>query len=112
MTISVKTIEKGKNVNTKFKKSKTLGKLLCVTSLNTNIAVKAMKVSHTKFKADRVKKALFTSPVASKSRNLRVTFVVATSRFSVAKTPTATNKVSSASSLSPDFSQSKTLNNS
>ncbi|GJZ11500.1 hypothetical protein Tco_0546259 [Tanacetum coccineum] len=41
----------------------------------------------------RVKRALFTSPVASKSRNLRVTSVVAKSRFSVAKTPTATNKV-------------------
>ncbi|GJU21542.1 retrovirus-related pol polyprotein from transposon TNT 1-94 [Tanacetum coccineum] len=51
----------------------------------------------------RVKRALFTSPIAAKSRNLGATSVVAKSKFSVAKTPTATNKVvSSASSLSLD----------
>ncbi|GKD15274.1 hypothetical protein Tco_1199681 [Tanacetum coccineum] len=59
----------------------------------------------------KVKRALFTSPVASKSRNLGATFLVAKSRFSVAKTQTATNKVSSASSLSPESSQSRTLSN-
>ncbi|GJR99947.1 hypothetical protein Tco_0316456 [Tanacetum coccineum] len=41
----------------------------------------------------RVKRALFTSLVAAKSRNLGATYVVAKSRFSVAKIPTATNKV-------------------
>ncbi|GJR29994.1 retrovirus-related pol polyprotein from transposon TNT 1-94 [Tanacetum coccineum] len=41
----------------------------------------------------RVKRALFASPVAMKSRNLGATSVVAKSRFSGAKTPTATNKV-------------------
>ncbi|GKB50719.1 retrovirus-related pol polyprotein from transposon TNT 1-94 [Tanacetum coccineum] len=41
----------------------------------------------------RVKRAIFTSPVAAKSRNLGATSVVAKSRFSVAKTPTTTNKV-------------------
>ncbi|GJT02577.1 retrovirus-related pol polyprotein from transposon TNT 1-94 [Tanacetum coccineum] len=40
-----------------------------------------------------VKRALFTSPVAAKSKSLGATSVVAKSRFSVAKTPTATNKV-------------------
>ncbi|GJS48160.1 hypothetical protein Tco_0598281 [Tanacetum coccineum] len=180
----IKTIENGKNVNTKFDKSETLGKLLYVTQLNTNIAVKAKRVSNTEVKADRskpvtshstpkneksvesfnivkrpeskdtklkkrvlkntnvkitsanvlkfsssvsivsnkcesmnstfcqsnanvlksktvnavnddsrVKRALFTSPVAAKSRNLGATSVVAKSRFSVAKTPTATNKI-------------------
>ncbi|GJX00797.1 retrovirus-related pol polyprotein from transposon TNT 1-94 [Tanacetum coccineum] len=59
----------------------------------------------------RVKKPLFTSPIAGKSRNIGATSVVVKSRFSVAKTPTATNKVSSASSLSPDSSQSRTLGN-
>ncbi|GKA44569.1 retrovirus-related pol polyprotein from transposon TNT 1-94 [Tanacetum coccineum] len=243
MTISelkdkIKTIEKGENVNTKFDKSETLGKLFFVTPLNTNTVVKAKKVSSTKVKADRitktethtsvtktnipvskstclessnsvrrphykdnklkkrvlkntnvkststnvwkfsssdsivsnnresmnstfcqsnvnvlkakivnavndgsnivcvsygkdvfmishekcvaryalsvdsmVKKALFISPIAAKSRNLRATSVVAKSRFSVAKPPTTTNKVSSASSLSPDSSQSRTLSN-
>ncbi|GJX55505.1 retrovirus-related pol polyprotein from transposon TNT 1-94 [Tanacetum coccineum] len=39
--------------------------------------------------------ALFTSPVEAKSKSLRATSVVAKSRFGVAKTLTATNKVSS-----------------
>ncbi|GKA13697.1 hypothetical protein Tco_0693343 [Tanacetum coccineum] len=59
----------------------------------------------------RVKRALFTCPIAEKSRNLGATSVVVKSRFSVAKIPTATNKVSSASSLSPDSSQSRKLSN-
>ncbi|GJT32758.1 retrovirus-related pol polyprotein from transposon TNT 1-94 [Tanacetum coccineum] len=170
----LKTIEKGKNMNTKFDKSETLGKLICVTPLNTNTTVKAKKVSNTKVNADRskpvtsystpknkqsvessnsvrrpkskdtksknkvlkntndksssvhdrkvsnvfmfshekcvaryalsrdskVKRALFTTPVAAKSKNLGATSVVVKSRLSVAKTPTATNKVSSALSLS------------
>ncbi|GKE38744.1 hypothetical protein Tco_1462149, partial [Tanacetum coccineum] len=40
-----------------------------------------------------VKRALFTSPLAAKSKNLRATSVVTKSRFSVAKTPTAKSKV-------------------
>ncbi|GKC41022.1 hypothetical protein Tco_1053406 [Tanacetum coccineum] len=69
-------------------------------------------VAHYALSADsRVKRALFTSPVAAKSRNLGATSVVAKSRFSVAKTPTTTNMVSSASSLSPESSQSMTLSN-
>ncbi|GJU00135.1 hypothetical protein Tco_1110473 [Tanacetum coccineum] len=59
----------------------------------------------------RVKRALFTSFVAAKSKNLEATSVVAKSRFSVAKTPTTTNKVSNASSLSLNSSQSRTLRN-
>ncbi|GJY14043.1 hypothetical protein Tco_0383352 [Tanacetum coccineum] len=51
----LKTIEKGKNMNTKFDKSETLGKLICVTPLNTNTTVKAKKVSNTKVNADRSK---------------------------------------------------------
>ncbi|GJV30620.1 hypothetical protein Tco_1387068 [Tanacetum coccineum] len=118
MTISelknkIKTIKKEKNVNTKFDKSKTLGTLLCVTPLPKNIAVKAKKVSNTKdlFRDSKVKRALFTTPIATKSKNLGATFVVAKSRLSVAKTPTATNKVSSALPLSPDSSQSRKLSN-
>ncbi|GJZ33460.1 hypothetical protein Tco_0578896 [Tanacetum coccineum] len=39
-----------------------------------------------------VKRALFTTPIAEKSKTLRATSVVAKSRLSIAKTPTATNK--------------------
>ncbi|GJV63471.1 retrovirus-related pol polyprotein from transposon TNT 1-94 [Tanacetum coccineum] len=39
-----------------------------------------------------VKRALFTSPIAEKSKGLKATSIVVKSRFSVAKTPTATNK--------------------
>ncbi|GJS50582.1 hypothetical protein Tco_0623944 [Tanacetum coccineum] len=225
----LKTIDNGKNVNTKFDISVTLGTLFCVTPLLKNIAIKAKKVSNSKVNTDRsklvtshptptneqessnsvtrqkskdtksknrvlkntnaksstahvrkmsrsvsidsnkcetmnltlrhanksvlntknvtavndgsnivcvsygkdmfllsrkkcvaryalsrnsnVKRALFTTPVAAKSKNLRATSVVVKSRLSVANTPKATNKVFSASSLSHASSQSKTLSN-
>ncbi|GJT14212.1 retrovirus-related pol polyprotein from transposon TNT 1-94 [Tanacetum coccineum] len=40
-----------------------------------------------------VKRALFTTPIAVKSKNLGATPIVTKSRLSIAKTPTATNKV-------------------
>ncbi|GJX27842.1 hypothetical protein Tco_0235921 [Tanacetum coccineum] len=58
-----------------------------------------------------VKRALFTTPVVAKSKNLGATSVVVKSRLSVANTPKATDKVFSASSLSHASSQSKTLSN-
>ncbi|GJR08442.1 retrovirus-related pol polyprotein from transposon TNT 1-94, partial [Tanacetum coccineum] len=66
MTISelknkLRTINKGKHVNTKFDKSETLGQLLCVTSFNKNIAIKAKNVSNTKVTSDR------PNPVTSQS---------------------------------------------
>ncbi|GJR04108.1 retrovirus-related pol polyprotein from transposon TNT 1-94 [Tanacetum coccineum] len=51
----LKTIDKEKNVNTKFDKFETWGTLLCVTPLPKNIAVKAKKVSNTKVNPDRSK---------------------------------------------------------
>ncbi|GJZ58760.1 retrovirus-related pol polyprotein from transposon TNT 1-94 [Tanacetum coccineum] len=57
----------------------------------------------------RVKRVLFTSPVAAKSSKLGDTLVVAKSRFSVATPPKATNKVSRASPLTPESRQSRTL---
>ncbi|GJR83949.1 hypothetical protein Tco_0154734 [Tanacetum coccineum] len=51
----LKTIDKGKNVNTKFDKSEASGTLLCVTPLPKNIAIKAKKVSNSKVNADRSK---------------------------------------------------------
>ncbi|GJU52894.1 gag-pol polyprotein [Tanacetum coccineum] len=82
----LQTVDKRKNVNTKFEKSETLGTLLCVMPLPKNIAVKAKKVNSS------VKRALFTTPTA-KSKNLGATYVVVKSRLSVAKTPATTNKV-------------------
>nr|GEV16754.1 hypothetical protein [Tanacetum cinerariifolium] len=102
MTISelkskLQTIDKGKHVNTNFDKSKTLGQLLCVTPFNKNLAIKANNVSNTKVTSDRkssVNRALVTSLLTTTSKGLGATFVVAKSRFSVAKTLTATNKAS------------------
>ncbi|GKA67937.1 retrovirus-related pol polyprotein from transposon TNT 1-94 [Tanacetum coccineum] len=59
----------------------------------------------------KVKRALFTTPIAAKCKNLGTTSIVVKSRLSVAKTPIATNKVSSVLPLSLDFSQSRTLSN-
>ncbi|GJY45560.1 retrovirus-related pol polyprotein from transposon TNT 1-94 [Tanacetum coccineum] len=50
-------------------------------------------VCHALTRKSSVKRALFTSPLAAKSKNLGATFVVAKSRLSVAKTPTTTSKV-------------------
>ncbi|GJS24835.1 integrase, catalytic region, zinc finger, CCHC-type containing protein [Tanacetum coccineum] len=58
-----------------------------------------------------VKRALLTTPIAAKSKNLGATSVVAKSKLSVANTLKAKNKVFSASSLSHDSCQSKTLSN-
>ncbi|GJR05647.1 retrovirus-related pol polyprotein from transposon TNT 1-94 [Tanacetum coccineum] len=60
MTISelknkLRTIKKGKHVNTNFDKSETLGKLVCVTLFNKNLGNKAKNVSNTKVKTDRSK---------------------------------------------------------
>ncbi|GJS63756.1 retrovirus-related pol polyprotein from transposon TNT 1-94 [Tanacetum coccineum] len=43
----------------------------------------------------KVKRVLFTTPIVARSKNLRAISVVAKSRLSVAKTPTATNKSAS-----------------
>ncbi|GKD38165.1 hypothetical protein Tco_1258372 [Tanacetum coccineum] len=78
MTISelknkIKTIEKGKNVNTKFDKSETLGKLLYVTPLNKNTSIKAKKVSNTEVKVDRSKPVTsHSTPKNEQSQKQRV----------------------------------------
>ncbi|GJU45385.1 hypothetical protein Tco_0278003 [Tanacetum coccineum] len=51
----LKTTKKEKNVNTKFDKSMTLGKLLCVTPLNKNKDLKAKMVSKVEVKTDKSK---------------------------------------------------------
>ncbi|GJW32842.1 hypothetical protein Tco_0052874 [Tanacetum coccineum] len=51
----LKTVDKGKHVNTKFDKSEASGTLFYVTQLPKNIAIKAKKVSNSKVNADRSK---------------------------------------------------------
>ncbi|GJY57085.1 retrovirus-related pol polyprotein from transposon TNT 1-94 [Tanacetum coccineum] len=50
----LKTVNKRKNVNTKFDKSQASGTLLYVTPLPKNITIKAKKVSNSKVNADRL----------------------------------------------------------
>ncbi|GJX14223.1 retrovirus-related pol polyprotein from transposon TNT 1-94 [Tanacetum coccineum] len=78
-------------MNTKFDKSQASGILLYVTPLPKNITKKSIP----EVNADRnsnVNKALFTTPVEAKSKNLGATSKVAKSRLSVANTPKAINK--------------------
>ncbi|GJT15941.1 retrovirus-related pol polyprotein from transposon TNT 1-94 [Tanacetum coccineum] len=51
----LRTIMKGKNVNIQFDSSETLGKCVCVTQFNKNIADKAINTSNTKVNSDRLK---------------------------------------------------------
>ncbi|GKC62451.1 hypothetical protein Tco_1095049, partial [Tanacetum coccineum] len=51
----LKTVDKGKSVNTKFDKSEASGTLLCVTPLPKDVAIKAKKVSNCKVNANRSK---------------------------------------------------------
>nr|GEY45715.1 hypothetical protein [Tanacetum cinerariifolium] len=75
MTVSefknkIKTIEKEKNVNTKFDNSKTSGTLFYVTPLPKNIVVKAKKVLNTKVNTDKSKPVTSHSiPKKSKVKN-------------------------------------------
>ncbi|GJS31401.1 retrovirus-related pol polyprotein from transposon TNT 1-94 [Tanacetum coccineum] len=66
-------------------------------------------VRHALSTKSSVKRALFTSLLAAKSKNLGATSVVTKSRLSVAKTPTATRKVSSALTPSSDSRTTRTL---
>ncbi|GJW89986.1 retrovirus-related pol polyprotein from transposon TNT 1-94 [Tanacetum coccineum] len=80
MTISklkskLRTFEKGKNVSTKFDSSETLGKRVCVTPFNKNIANKAMNMSNTKAHLDRSKPVTLQStsiPEQSQKHNENV----------------------------------------
>ncbi|GJS92332.1 hypothetical protein Tco_0774968 [Tanacetum coccineum] len=65
----LKTIDKGNNVNTKFDKSATSEKLLCVTLLDKNIADMAKKLLQTEDQTDRLK--LVTSHSTSKNEHTK-----------------------------------------
>ncbi|GKC57450.1 retrovirus-related pol polyprotein from transposon TNT 1-94 [Tanacetum coccineum] len=67
-------------------------KMSSSVSIDSN-AFECMSIKRKCIKNSSVKRALFTTPIAVKSKNLGATFVVAKSKLSVAKTPTTTNKV-------------------
>ncbi|GKA77978.1 integrase, catalytic region, zinc finger, CCHC-type containing protein [Tanacetum coccineum] len=80
-----------KIVNTKFDKSETLGKLLCVTPLNTNTAVKAKKVSNTEVKADRSKPVTSHSTPKNEQSQKQSANVIARRIYRITKTETHTS---------------------
>ncbi|GJY24948.1 retrovirus-related pol polyprotein from transposon TNT 1-94 [Tanacetum coccineum] len=95
MTISelknkIKTIEKEKNVNTKFDKSETSGTLLCVTPLPKNITVKAKKVSNTKVNADRSKPVTSHSIPNNEQSKKQCENVITIGMYRITKTETYT----------------------
>ncbi|GJX07896.1 hypothetical protein Tco_0195828 [Tanacetum coccineum] len=65
----LRIIDKGKNVNIKFDKSETLGKLLCVTPLPKNIEIKAKKVSNSKVNTDSSNSVRRPKSKDTKSKN-------------------------------------------
>ncbi|GJR68762.1 hypothetical protein Tco_0014827 [Tanacetum coccineum] len=86
----LKTIDKGKNVNTKFEKSKTSGTLLCVTPLPKYIAVKAKKVSITKVNPDRSKPVTSHSITKNEQSQKHNENVLARGMYRITKTETQT----------------------
>ncbi|GJS24103.1 retrovirus-related pol polyprotein from transposon TNT 1-94 [Tanacetum coccineum] len=120
MTISelknkLKTIDKGKNVNTKFDKSETSGTLLCVTPLPKNIAVKAKKVSNTKVNADRSKPVTSHSIPKNEQSQKQSANVIARGMYRITKTetqmPDSKTNMNISNSTGVESSNSKMLSN-
>ncbi|GJX47625.1 retrovirus-related pol polyprotein from transposon TNT 1-94 [Tanacetum coccineum] len=86
----LKTIDKGKNVNTKFDKSETFGTLLCVTLLPKNIALKANKVSNSKVNADRSKPVTSHSTPKNEQSRTQNENVLVRGMYRITKTKTQT----------------------
>ncbi|GJV16876.1 hypothetical protein Tco_1362199 [Tanacetum coccineum] len=105
MTISelkskLKTIDKGKHVNTKFDKSETLGQLLCVTPFNKNLAIKAKNVSNTKVTSDRSKPVTSQSTPTIEQKQQHNTNVIARGMYNINQEDTKT-KDSKATQMFP-----------
>nr|GEV52540.1 integrase, catalytic region, zinc finger, CCHC-type, peptidase aspartic, catalytic [Tanacetum cinerariifolium] len=98
----IKTIEKLKNVNTKFDKSQTSRTLLFVTPLPKNIAAKAKKVSNTKVNADRSKLVTSHSIPKNEQSQKQSANVIAKGMYRITKTKTQT----------PDFKTNINVSNS
>nr|GEU32578.1 integrase, catalytic region, zinc finger, CCHC-type, peptidase aspartic, catalytic [Tanacetum cinerariifolium] len=96
MTISelkdkIKTIIKGKDTNTKFDNSVTLGKILCVKPLNQNKDVKAKKVSKTKVKINKSKPVTSYSTPKNKQSQKKSVNVIVRGMHRIMKTETQTS---------------------
>nr|GEV24962.1 ribonuclease H-like domain-containing protein [Tanacetum cinerariifolium] len=89
----LQTVDMEKTVNANFDKSETSRTLLCVTPLPKHVWLRLRKCQI--LRNSSVKRALFTTPIAGKSKNLGATSIVSKSRLSVAKTTIATNKFAS-----------------
>ncbi|GKA75278.1 hypothetical protein Tco_0781656 [Tanacetum coccineum] len=86
----LKTINKGKNVNTKFDKSEASETLICVKPLPKNISVIAKKVSNTKVNTDRSKLVTsYSIPKNEQSKKHSVN-VIARGMYRILKTETQT----------------------
>ncbi|GKA37184.1 hypothetical protein Tco_0723749 [Tanacetum coccineum] len=95
MTISklkakLKSIEKGKNVNTKFDKSATLGKLICVTLMNKNKGLKSKIVSKVEVKNDKSKPDTSCSKPKNEQEKKKNANVIARGMYRVIQTETHT----------------------
>ncbi|GJW90676.1 hypothetical protein Tco_0168229 [Tanacetum coccineum] len=88
---SSNSVRRQKSKDTKSKNS--VLKNTNAKSLTAHVQKMSCSVSIDSNKNSCVKRALFTIPVAAKSKNLGTTFVVAKSRLGVANIPKATNKV-------------------
>ncbi|GKD60898.1 retrovirus-related pol polyprotein from transposon TNT 1-94, partial [Tanacetum coccineum] len=86
----LKTVDKGKNVNTKFDKSEASGTLLCVTPLPKNIAIKAKKVSNSKVNADRSKPVTSHPTLINEQGQTQNENVLARGMYRITKTETHT----------------------
>ncbi|GJV36594.1 retrovirus-related pol polyprotein from transposon TNT 1-94 [Tanacetum coccineum] len=86
----LRRIEKGKNVNTKFDKSKTLGKLVCVTPFNKTLANKAKNVSNTKVPSDRSKPVTSQSTPKTEQSQKNNENVIARGMYKITKQETKT----------------------
>ncbi|GJS12928.1 retrovirus-related pol polyprotein from transposon TNT 1-94 [Tanacetum coccineum] len=84
----LKLVEKGKNVNTKFDKSKTLEKLICVTPLNKNKDLKAKLVSKVEVKTDKSKLVTSYSTPKNEQGQKKNANVLARGMYRVMKTET------------------------
>ncbi|GJT58294.1 hypothetical protein Tco_0993348 [Tanacetum coccineum] len=73
----LKTTDKGKNINTKFDKSVTLKKLICVTPMNKNKDIKAKMVSKVEDKKDESKPVTSCSKPKNEQDNRKNANVIA-----------------------------------
>nr|GEW92321.1 retrovirus-related Pol polyprotein from transposon TNT 1-94 [Tanacetum cinerariifolium] len=86
----LKTIDKGKNVNTKFDKSEASGTLLCVTPSPKNITIKAKQVSNSKINADRSKPVTSHPTPINEQGQTQNESVLARGMYRITKTETQT----------------------